>query len=227
MAEQPSDPAFAMTELQGWSLTQLESRPDYGAGLEEALRRSWNLALPPRVGDVLGQVPVQAMRVAPDRVWILAESAAALPAAAAESWASALCLTHGRRRYRLVGSRCMEVLAKGIALDLDGSGLASGRAAQTQLHRVPVVLHRREAQSFDLFVPRSFSESLEAWLADAARETGWKPLADAHPLPGNVKHAHGLSTDTASVWLRSGSAATTGHVGLDQPSYRQRRRDPA
>jgi len=179
MAERPSDPGFAMTELQGWSLTQLDFRPDHGAGLEAALRRCWNLSLPPRVGDVLGQAPVQAMRLAPNRVWILAESAAAQPAEAAEAWASALCLTHGRRRYRLVGSRCTEVLAKGIALDLEGSALASGRAAQTQLHRVPVLLHRREAQSFDLFVPRSFSESLEAWLADAARETGWKPPAAA------------------------------------------------
>ena len=71
MAERPSDPGFAMTELQGWSLTQLDFRPDHGAGLEAALRRCWNLSLPPRVGDVLGQAPVQTMRLVPDRVWIL------------------------------------------------------------------------------------------------------------------------------------------------------------
>jgi heterotetrameric sarcosine oxidase gamma subunit len=174
MAEQNPDPGFAMAELRGWSLTQLEFRPGHSARIEELLRGTWSLMLPARVGDVLGVVPVQAMRVALDRIWILMESDGQ-SAEAINAWPGSLSLTHGRRRYRLSGAHCTEVLAKGIALDLEGSGFPTGRTAQTQVHRMPVLLHRRQAQNFDIFVPHSFSESFEAWIADTAMETGWKP----------------------------------------------------
>jgi hypothetical protein len=47
---------------------------------------------------------------------------------------------------------------------------------ETQLQRMPVLLHRRP-DSFELFLPRSFAASFEEWIADAAMETGWRPAA--------------------------------------------------
>jgi heterotetrameric sarcosine oxidase gamma subunit len=174
-----------MAELRGWSLIQLAFGASRRSELAEGLRGVFGLSLPPRSGEVVARDGIQALRLAPDRIWLLAEPEVAAPTAKAiEPWGSSLSLTQGRRRYRLSGPRCLAVLAKGIALDLEGSALPPGRAAQTQLHRVPVLLHRREMESIDLFVPRSFSESVEDWIADAALETGWQPAAarhDRHP----------------------------------------------
>jgi sarcosine oxidase subunit gamma len=178
MAEQPPDPGFAMTELTGWALTQLAFRPASFADLDAAFLRRTGRKLPANCGEVVGGDLIEAFRLSPRRLWFVG-SPSALATALADGLApqaSVLSLTAGRRRYRLTGGRCTEVLAKGIALDLEGSGLPPGRAAETQLHRMPVLLHRRP-DSFELLVPRSFAASFEAWVADAAMETGWRPAA--------------------------------------------------
>ena len=114
------------------------------------------------------------MRVAPDRIWIVSEPGAVADPSGGGigAWASSTSLTDGQRRYRLAGSRLGEILAKGIALDLDSQELAPGRLARTQLHRVPILLHRLGAQSINLHLPRSFAESIEEWLADAGAGMG-------------------------------------------------------
>jgi heterotetrameric sarcosine oxidase gamma subunit len=190
VVDRQSEPGFAMTELRGWSLIQLVFGLSRRREFAEGLRRLVGLSLPPRIGEVAARDGIHALRLAPDRIWILVEPEATTPPPEAMEqslggpWGSSLSLTQGRRRYRLSGRLCLAVLAKGIALDLQGSELPPGRAAQTQLHRVPVLLHRLERESIDLFVPRSFSDSIEDWIADAARETGWQPAParqDRHP----------------------------------------------
>jgi sarcosine oxidase subunit gamma len=169
VVDRQPEPGFAMAELHGWSLIQLVFSPSRRSELAEGLCSVLGLSLPPRIGEVVARDGIQALRLAPDRIWILAASETAAPTAEAmKPWGSSLSLTQGRRRYRLSGPRCVAVLAKAIALDIQGSGLPPGRAAQIQLHRVPVLLHRLEMESIDLFVPRSFSESIEDWIADAA-----------------------------------------------------------
>ncbi len=180
MPEPNPDPDFKVTELTGWSLAQLAFGGGDGARLDTALRRL-GLSLPVRVGETVGYGATRVLRLAPDRIWILAEPGGGRLDPVMEPF-SLLPLTGGRRRFRITGSRSAEVLAKGIALDLEGSGLPPGRAAQTQLHRMPILLHRHRMDSFDLFVSRSFAESVEDWIADAALETGWRPArADRRP----------------------------------------------
>jgi methylglutamate dehydrogenase subunit D len=171
-------PGFGMTELTGWALVQLAFRPGIFADLDAAFLRLTGGSLPRRPGDVAGRNGIEAFRLAPRRIWILGESGMALSGLidAAATHAAVLSLAEGRRRYRLGGTRCLEVLAKGIALDLEGSGLPPGRVAETQLHRMPILLHRRH-DGVELFVARSFAASFEDWIADAALEVGWRPAA--------------------------------------------------
>src|SRR5262249_8453373 len=114
----------------------------------------------------------------PHRIWVSAHDPALLRPLAEDlsAHAAILSLSAGRRRYRLAGPRCVEILAKGIALDLEGAGLPPGHAAETQLHRMPVLLLRRP-DSFELFISRSFATSFEARIADAAIGSGWQPAA--------------------------------------------------
>ena len=46
--------------------------------------------------------------------------------------------------------------------------------AQTAIHHIGVLIHRREAEVFDLFVFRGFALSFWEWLTDAALEYGYQ-----------------------------------------------------
>jgi heterotetrameric sarcosine oxidase gamma subunit len=108
--------------------------------------------------------------IAPERLWLIEEKRERrdLSAMPAGLWLTSL--TEGRERFRLRGRRCLEVLAKCVAIDWAEPGWPEERAVQTMLHRVPVLLHRKGRVEFDLYVPRSFARSLEEWMGDAARE---------------------------------------------------------
>jgi len=78
----------------------------------------------------------------------------------------ALNLTAGRRRFRLQGPWLREVVSKLVAIDPDGAQLAPGRAVQTGIHHVPVLMLRR-AEDCLILVPRSLAQSVGEWIEDA------------------------------------------------------------
>ena len=56
--------------------------------------------------------------------------------------------------------------------DLDPAVFPAGRVVQTMIHHIDVVIHRRSEAHFDLWVLRSFAESLAEWLLDQGVELG-------------------------------------------------------
>jgi methylglutamate dehydrogenase subunit D len=164
----PGSPLRA-TELIGWSLTQLAFWPESIRAIGDALGRVHGIPVPARVGDVSGEGQIHVLRLAPGRIWIVTESSASVSplAGVLADHVSLTTLTHGQRRYRLCGRRLRRLLTESIAIDLDGPALAPGRAAQTQLHRVPVLLHRLDREVLNLHVPRSYALWAEEWIACA------------------------------------------------------------
>jgi len=79
-------------------------------------------------------------------------------------------LSHGRVILKLEGEAAARVLATSVAFDLDFSVFPSGRVAQTMIHHIDVVIHRRAETHFELWALRSFAESLAEWLLDAAAD---------------------------------------------------------
>lgn len=174
-----------MIELVGWSTVQVDFRLAELPRLRSTLREAFGISLPDRVGDAAGGDALHALRIAPSRLWLVAESSATLSPSLVtlKRRAATTELTHGQRRYRLSGARLIELLAKGIALDFEDGALAPGRFAQTQLHRVPVLLHRLGGSVVNFHVPRSFAQSIEEWFADAAL-----PLEGAAAAQGEATH---------------------------------------
>jgi heterotetrameric sarcosine oxidase gamma subunit len=164
----PSVP-FRVTELAGWSLVQLAFWPDALSAIGEVMTRLHGIATPMRIGETTGDGRIHALRLAPGRIWIVAEAgASATPLARAlRDHVSLTTLTHGQRRYRVCGVQLRRLLGQGIAIDLDGPMLAPGRVAQTQLERVPVLLHRLDREALNLHVPGSFARWLEDGIAAA------------------------------------------------------------
>jgi heterotetrameric sarcosine oxidase gamma subunit len=59
-----------------------------------------------------------------------------------------------------------------VALDLQAGAFPPGRVAQTVIHHVDVLLHRRAVEAFDLWALRGFAEALAEWIIDAGLEFG-------------------------------------------------------
>ena len=69
-------------------------------------------------------------------------------------------LSDSRRIFRLSGGGVCDYLARSCPLDLDQSAMPPGSAAMTQFDRFSVLLHRRDIETFDLYLERSYADAL-------------------------------------------------------------------
>ncbi len=144
-----------------------------------AVRAAVEIDLPQAPNTSSETPPLSALWLGPDE-WMLTcaggsetDVAESLSAALADHHAAVIDVTDSRTVLRLSGSGARELLAKGCALDLHQRGFALGDVAQTILAKAAVILHQTidDAEEtgpvFDIYVPRSFSDYLWSWLADA------------------------------------------------------------
>ncbi|CDX13216.1 Sarcosine oxidase gamma subunit (fragment) [Mesorhizobium plurifarium] len=64
--------------------------------------------------------------------------------------------------------RTFDILKACVAIDWDSPQAKPGSVLQTGFHHVPVLLLRTAADACDILAPRSFAQSLVAWLTDIA-----------------------------------------------------------
>jgi sarcosine oxidase subunit gamma len=81
-------------------------------------------------------------------------------------------LSHGRTILLLEGEAAPELLQSCVQIDLDPSVFRPGRVAQTMIHHIDVLIVRQTETSFQLWVLRSFAQSLAEWLLDAGKGLG-------------------------------------------------------
>ena len=79
----------------------------------------------------------------------------------------------GRAVIRLSGPRARDVLAKGLAIDLDPRVFPAGSAATSTISHMGVLVWR-EGESYDIAVFRSVSESFWRWLKASAAAFGYE-----------------------------------------------------
>lgn len=171
---------FTFEETEGWSLLQIAGWLGSTAAIEQSLRRVCGFPPPLATGETATARGLTLIRIAPDRFWAVDESGGdrtEVADAIDPLFGAVTRLTEGRRRFRLGGDRSREVLAKSVAIDWEAPGSAPGRAVQTMLHRVPVLLHRLSRDNFDLYAPRTIAQSVSEWIADAAL-----PICDSRSL---------------------------------------------
>ena len=71
--------------------------------------------------------------------------------------------------FNLTGSNIFEILSKGSPYNFNSENFGDNKAAQTILNHVDVTIHRKTNEDVDLYVRRSFSDHLWAWIKDSAR----------------------------------------------------------
>lgn len=70
---------------------------------------------------------------------------------------------------RVRGDLALELIASGCPLQLDAPGAVQPACARSLFHHIPLLLHRLESHTLDLFVPRSYLPEFQAALLVAAR----------------------------------------------------------
>ena len=73
----------------------------------------------------------------------------------------------GRIVCALSGVAARSVLAKGCSIDLHSRVFSTGQCVQTLLAKASVLIHARAADSFEVYVARSFADYAWAWLENA------------------------------------------------------------
>ena len=90
-------------------------------------------------------------------------------------------------RFRLSGECALDLLAKGSTLDLDPRVFANGACALSSFAELRTLLHRSsDGTHFDLYCGRSYAQTLEEWLSEAAAEFGWGAPIEKGGAPSNA-----------------------------------------
>ena len=71
--------------------------------------------------------------------------------------------------FNLTGSNIFEILSKGSPFNFDSENFGDNKVIQTILNHVDVTIHRKSKEDVDLYVRRSFSDHLWAWIKDSSR----------------------------------------------------------
>lgn len=130
----------------------------------------------PEIGHSFTHQGVWFARTGPEELWLVADGPSALLQQITTTLPSelghSLDLSHARCRVHMSGESAVATLQKLFAIDCRAQHFALGAVRPTGAHHLPALLHRLEAQSFELFFHTSFARDQVESLFDAARESG-------------------------------------------------------
>ncbi len=143
-----------LTQLAGWSGFEAAA---------ERLLRSIALPLPRDHRESSSTGLATAWRLAPDRLLVQSEAKLGVSSTAD---VAILDLSEARICLSIAGPGAAGLLSRVVPLDFSEAAFPSGTFAQTGLHHVGVLIDRKTAENFLVFVPTTWARSLTALLAD-------------------------------------------------------------
>lgn len=164
-----------LQERADLGLATLEVRKGQAAALDAAIQAAYGVALPNGPVSAIGK-GVRFVGIGPGQWFAVSETHAneALAndlATKLAGLASVADHSSGRAVVRVEGPAVRDVLAKGLAIDLDPNVFADGAAAVTNISHMGVLVWR-DGEAFDLAVFRSVAGSFYGWLEEAAAAYG-------------------------------------------------------
>lgn len=172
------DAGVTLTERTDLGLATVAVRKDQDDGLKARVREAYGLDLPE--GSTLAQgKDVFFIGTGPGQ-WLAVsgtlqnEQLAEDLADRLKGLASISDQSSGRAVIRVSGPRARDVLAKGLAIDLDPRVFGPGSAVTSTISHMGVLVWREgEAESYDIALFRSVAGSFWAWLTASAAEYGY------------------------------------------------------
>lgn len=165
-------------EVRGFSLVQVAAFPNSWPALANAVAKI--LGAPP---EKPGQSNIIRNRLlfstGAGQFWVVSNAnedlTNTLQCALQPNVASVISLSHSRTRIFVEGPAARQVLATGIAIDLNPIVFPVGAVALTGAHHTPIVLHRVTTERYELYALRTFAVWIWDWLTDASLPHGYKP----------------------------------------------------
>lgn len=161
---------LSLSEAGYRSVVQVQAWPDTLKTVQAVLMSELLAEELPPLGSAIKRRDSVVAAISPGR-FVLAgpqDLATRIEGALPASDAAVTDLSHGRVILTLEGEAAESVLQACVMIDLSGAAFASGRVAQTMIHHIDVMLHRVDEKRFDIWVLRSFAQSLAEWILDAA-----------------------------------------------------------
>ena len=179
------DARVTLGEVRPGSVLQIAAWPETLATVQGVIAVYLGAQVP-KSGSGLAGADATIATVAPGRYLVTGSATdlvARFEAALPPTEGAVTDLSHGQAILRLEGDSAAALLARCVALDLDPAAFPAGRVARTAIHHVDVLIHRLTPTSFDLWVLRSFAESLAEWILDAGLEFPIDFRGSAPPRP--------------------------------------------
>jgi sarcosine oxidase subunit gamma len=139
-----------------------------------AVQSTLGVALPLEPNTVSRGTDCEMLWLGPDEWLVTARQAGLINERLAITHGAITDVSSGRAAWQLSGPRSTDLLAKGCSLDLHSRSFANGACAQTALAHVAALLHRRDAQTFEMYCARSYARHVWHWLHEAALEYGYE-----------------------------------------------------
>jgi heterotetrameric sarcosine oxidase gamma subunit len=173
------DAGVTIAERTGLGLATVAVRNGQDDGLKACVRETYGVALP--LTATVGQgTDVSFIGTGPGQ-WLAVsgslghETLAEELATGLKGLASISDQSSGRAVIRIGGPRARDVLAKGLAVDLDPRIFSAGSAATSTVSHMGVLVWREdEAECYDVVLFRSVAESFWRWLTASAAEYGYE-----------------------------------------------------
>jgi heterotetrameric sarcosine oxidase gamma subunit len=165
-------------EARGWRVVQVAAFPGTAMALATAVRPVLGTDLPTTIGEAIAVSSRLFLKVGPEQFWIITRDnedlTRALESVVPPTVGSVTPLSHSRTCIWIDGPSSREVLATGVALDLDPAVFPLNSFALTGLHHTPILVLRSDATRFELYVSRTFAVWTWEWLTDAALPYGYE-----------------------------------------------------
>jgi methylglutamate dehydrogenase subunit D len=176
---QDGEPGIVIAERIGLGLATVAARKGQAESLTAAVASAYGVQLPASSRIAQGSA-VSFAGYGPGQ-WLAVSEALADEALARDleaklqGLASISDQSGGRTVLRIGGRRARDVLAKGLAIDLDPRAFPLGSAATSAISHMGVQLWQMDdTRSYDIAIFRSLSESFWRWLTASAAEYGYE-----------------------------------------------------
>lgn len=166
---------LSIAKIAGKSLINLRADDDIKARLETL----FGTALPSQPNKMAAIGTRRALWLGPDETLLMIEEAQlaefmlSVRAELGDTHYAATEISDALTIFRLGGTRRLDVLAKGCALDLHPDSFQIGDCAQSLLSHAAITLAADNDDSVLLFCRTSFSDYVYSWLKDSAMEYGY------------------------------------------------------
>ncbi len=171
-------PGVTIAERANLGLATIACRKGQDDGLKASVREAYGVDLP-LTSTVARGKDVSFIGAGPGQ-WLAVSQSLANGALAADlttklkGLASIADQSDGRAVIRLSGPRARDVLAKGLAIDLDPRVFPDDGAVTSTISHMGVQLWQEGPESYDIALFRSVAESFWRWLTASAAEFGYE-----------------------------------------------------